>query len=505
MPLGVGKRKRMNQQIYANPKQLLFLYKTHPVKFFHAGRGTGKSHSIGWSIIEKVNELPRSTGMLTCKTLIQLRNKTLPVIKAVWSGFGLVEDKDYVLFKKRPVHFTAPFKEPLSTDVIFFKNGTCIEIVASTQYDSARGGSYDWIEGDEMGFFPEEFYDDVILPSNRGNEGKFMTSLNNYAARYNRNVDHLAELHKVRINQTIPHPLHHQVCLYTSPPRKVKYMWIYKFKRLALEYPNDFYWLEANAMDNIDAFGRKNLEMIRKQMNPRSFDAEMMGNRTEEAELLFYHKFDKNKHPFDPNAKPCPAIDIMKPLHASFDFSGWFNCAIIGQNEANFEYIHDALFVKTESNIDGLIDKICSKYYNHPTKFVLAYGDPRGHDRTPQGITLYQSIKKRFELHGWMVEILCPRHKKTEAHIERHRIQNEILDEKTPGMPIIRINAVTCKDLIAAILLTEVNGDFQKIKTMEKLREFPQEHAPHFTDALDYYIFQKNSWRWAKDARMQYT
>ena len=494
--------------IYANAKQQIFLYQTHPVKFFHAGRGTGKSHSIAWSILEKANQLPRSTGMLTCKTLTQLQNKSLPVIKSVWIKMGMVEGEDFVCFKRRPDHFIAPFREPEQyQNVVWFSNGTCFEIVASTQYDSARGGSYDWIEGDEIGFFPEAFYDDVILPSNRGNTDKFFTTLLEFGQATGREINYLRSIHSnYRPTRLIPHPLHHQVSLYTSPPRKTENMWIYKFKKLAEDSPKDFFWLEASAEDNIEAFGRKNFEMIKKQMNKRSFQAEMLGKRIMEAEKLFYFGYSDTIHSFNPKTayktingtlfkdSTAPTINQYKALYLIFDFSGWFNCMLIAQHNQSTgiteEFIHDSMYVKDES-VDQLIDNFCDRYKHHEYKFAMIYGEPRGHDKTPQGKTLYESIKTKFTQRGWKCEILTPKNKRTEAHSERHRIMNEIFMETNPIYPRIRFNKIDCANPIQAIKYTEINHDQQKIKYNERKRDFPQEHAPHFTDALDYYIFQK--------------
>lgn len=499
--------------IYANAKQQIFIYQTHSVKFFHAGRGAGKSHSISWSIMEKVNQLPRSTGMLTCKTLTQLQNKTLPVIKSSWIKMGMVEGEHFVCFKRRPDQFVAPYREPEEfKNVVWFANGTCFEIVASTQYDSARGGSYDWIEGDEIGFFPEAFYDDVILPSNRGNTDKFFTTLMEFSKSTGREVKYLRTIHNnIRPTRLIPHPLHHQVSLYTSPPRKSEHMWIYKFKKLAEDYPTEFFWLEAAATDNIEAFGRKNFEMIKKQMNKRSFQAEMLGKRLMEAENLFYFAYSDTIHTFNPNSAykshngqvfkdvTSPTLDPNKALHLSFDFSGWFNCVLIGQHSQakgyTEEFIHDSMFTKVEGSVDQLIDNFCDRYQHHYNKFAMVYGEPRGHDKTPQGVTLYASISKKFISRGWKVEILTPRNKRTESHHERHRIMNEIFLETNLNLPKIRFNIIACANPIQAIKYTEINHESSKIKYNERKRDFPQEHAPHFTDALDYYIFQKYATR----------
>ena len=43
--------------------------------------------------------------------------------------------------------------------------------------------------------------------------------------------------------------------------------------------------------------------------------------------------------------------------------------------------------------------------------------------------------------------------------------------------------------------VTSIREDFGKDKRKESDRLYPQEHAPHFTDGVDYLIEQKHGWR----------
>jgi hypothetical protein len=490
------------------------MYALNSVKFFHAGRGTGKSHVIGFSAYEKVRFMPRSLGLMTASTVKQFKEKTMSVIQMAWTSLGLEDGIDYVTFKKKPEHWPAPYAMPKdSENVIWFANGTAIQVVGSTQYDAARGGSYDWVEADEIGFFPENFYDDIIIPSLRGNMGRFHIKIADFVSETGRSLDYIRDMltdqyyrKGIGLDFTIENPLHHQVCLYTSPPRKTKHMWIYKFKELA-ENDKDFYWLEANAYDNIEAFGERNLRMAKKQMSKRSFEIEMEGKEQAVAELLYYFAFEEKIHGYqiasnivsrgDELFTTPGAYNTHDILNVSLDFSGWFNGMLVIQALKLKEYIIDSLHVKIESNIDGLIDLFCSKYEMHRNKYVRIYGEPRGHDRRPEGMTLYEQIVRRFRLQGWRCEVLV-KNAMSDEHKVRHQIMNEILQETNAAFPILRFNKVDAKDVIKAIKMTEINPDFKKNKSNEKDRVFKQEHAPHYTDALDYYVFQKHSFRFVE-------
>ena len=81
------------------------------------------------------------------------------------------------------------------------------------------------------------------------------------------------------------------------------------------------------------------------------------------------------------------------------------------------------------------------------------------------------------------------------AHKERNYFMNEVLSETYPSLPMVWYNDATCKDDIIAMQVTAVRDDYQKDKSKESDRAFPQEHAPHFTDTTDYYIMQKHGHR----------
>lgn len=505
--------ERKSKQVYSHEKQIAWLMDLHKVRDLLAGRGWGKSHVLGHSVNIKVINLPGSLGLLTAAELKQFKGKTLPVMEMAWQSVGLIKDYHYTKFKKKPLYYAPSYKEPDTDNVIWFANGAVVEIVAARQYDAARGGSYDYIEGDEMGFFPEEFYDDIITPSLRGNIGKFMLSVQEFCELNGYPMKLLQQYYETPLkpNQIIKNPFHHQVSLYSSPPKKASGLWVYKFEKLAQEYPMEFSFHTGSAIDNRHAFGEENIAMAQKTMKPRDFDREILGKKRDRGDLLFYFNFDEDIHGFFPEKSYTAqddqlflerdfsqSIDPDKPIYLSYDGSGWFNGFLIIQPSGDDEVIHDCLFVKEDSNVTNLVHNFCKKYQDHSRKMVLIYGEPRGHDRTAYGKTIYQEIQDTFWANGWACEIKCPRKKRTELHDVRHKRMNVVFDETDPTLPRIRINRATCEPVITAINFTEVKPDFTKDKSKEKDRTFPQEHAPHFTDMLDYYMFQRHAARFSK-------
>lgn len=470
--------------MYWNEKQLQFLQAPQPIKIFLGGRGSGKTTCEGGAQYQALVAMPRSKGFLSSTTYNQLLTKTLPAMEAKWQEMGLQEDVDYVVGRRPPKEFETPIQPPRKYEnIVSWANGRCIELLSMDRPDLARGGSYTDGALDEAALVPWDHITKVLLPSLRGYRFHFSTHL--YA----------------------------NLRAYTSIPWKPTGYWVFDFEEKAKADPDKYLFLESTAWDNVHVLGADYIRMLEQELPYLEFLVEVMNQRVRKVRDAFYHKFDADHHTYtvrylyadsergiatagmaDPHYKADELLDI------TFDFSGWFNCASVWQDgmegKRRAEYCLHQFFVKeNEGKIGELIDKICTHYITHRFKIVRLWGEPRGHDKRPDSTeTIYDKIAARFAKHGWKVEIRVPAGQ-VKQHKERCIYMNDLLAEETASMPVIRINDQTCKDLIIALQITAVKDDYQKDKLRERDRAFPQEHAPHFTDAIDYYLMQKHQWR----------
>lgn len=430
-------------------------------------------------------QMPRSKGFLSSTTYNQLLTKTMPAVESKWHEMGLAEWEDYVVGVKPPRHFEKCWDEPRKYDnVISFANGRRIELLSMDRPDLARGGSYTDGAIDEWALVPQDHVTKVLLPSLR------MKPL----------------LYK-------PCPMFRGLRGYTSIPWKPSGFYILDYEEKARSNPRRVLWVESTAMDNIEVLGADYIKMLEEELPYLEFLVEVMNERIRKVQDAFYHKFDADKHTYsvryqygegergvattgikDPYYKKDALLDI------TFDFSGWFNCASVWQDGRqggkSMEYCLHQFFVKeSEGRIGELVDKICTHYSRHEFRFVRIWGEPRGHDKRADSLnTIYDQIVQRFAKHGWKCEVRVGAGQ-VRKHKERAYYINEIFAEETPTLPMVRINEETCKDIIIALQICSVKDDFQKDKGREKDRAYPQEHAPHFTDAIDYYLMQKHGWR----------
>lgn len=478
--------QRRNKNIYVNPKQLEFLQAPQKTRLFLGGRGTGKSHTIGMSTRAKAGAMPRGKIFFASTTYNQILTKTLPAVIAAWSDMGLKEHEStdspghYVIGRKPPPHFDKPISPPRKyANCITMMNGFTIEMLSMDRADLARGGSYDGGEVDEAALLDEADYTRVLLPSVRGNTHKFRNHW------------------------------HQNINFYTSIPWKPSGYWIFDFEEKAKKLPDQYAVIESTAYDNIHILTQEGIDRMEREMGYLEFQIEVLNRRIIKVPNGFYPKFDDKVHIYRPSydyedtdrgvvSKASGDVRKNELLDLSFDFSGWFNCVTIWQEQNNTEKCLDAMYVKGDDKLQDLIDKFCTKYQAHAYKFVRLWGEPRGHDKQTMGPPIYYAIQRMLEAKGWMVEIRAPAGRTTN-HVERFELLNDFFAETYVGLPRIRFNEETCKDVVIAIQTTEITPDFKKNKGKERLREFPQEHAPHYTDTVDYYIVQKHGWKLNSD------
>lgn len=470
-----------NRKIYWNSKQLAFLQANQHIGVFLGGRGVGKSSVIGGKQVLRYRELPRARTFLSSTTYNQILTKTLPSMEEKIRECGFQEGVHYVVGKRPPKHWTLPYSCPRKYEnTMFFDNGFCVEFLSMDRPDLARGGNYQGGDIDECVLVPQEHITKVLYLSLRGFAHRFTS------------------------------PMYRQLNFYSSVPWKPSGNWIFDYEAKAKADPKRYFWQESTSWDNVHVLTREVLESWQVEMPYYEYLIEVMNKRIIKAESAFYHRFNADQHAYavryayDSGENGIVSKGIIDThynanllLEVSFDFSGWFNCATVWQegtqNKVKAEFCLAQYFVKdAEGKISELISKITNDYPNHKFKVVRVWGEPRGHDKRPDTTeTIYQQITRLFRAQGWAVDIRVP-NGQVQQHKARAELMNEALAETNPRMPIIRFNQDKCKDVVIAMQITNIKLDGQKDKAVERDRSYPQEHAPHFTDTVDYYYLQKH-------------
>ena len=457
------------KEVYFNSLQIRFVTAVQKIRVLLAGRGVGKSTLIAWVIYEMLRAMGANQKRKAAKiffastTLEQIKNSMLPPITKKWEEMGLMQDVHYVIDKSPPDWFDEPYSKPEDySNSITFWNGFTIMLLSTTRPNGKRGGSYDAGIVDEAAFMHGRFRS-AFFPMIRDNLYKFSTHW------------------------------HHALILLSSRPRTTTGYWIYDLKNKAEAEPDKVLWMEGSAIENKEVLGEEWFDNQRQILGD-DYEVEVENKEITHLPTGFYHNLDKDRHYYTPRPGE---VDIRHDeiLEVSFDFGGKFNCASVWQEHNNVERCVQQFYVKRGGKIEALVNGICKHYRTHGIRYVRVWGDPRGHDADPGRPSLYEIIQQQFQANEWAAEIRVLPGKRTTAHKARYEFMESLLGGSNLMLPQVLFNRSTCADLIKALEICDVRDDYQKVKEMEKDPNFPQEHAPHFTDTVDYYLYEKHAWR----------
>ncbi|MBF9239458.1 hypothetical protein I2I05_18845 [Hymenobacter sp. BT683] len=476
-----NKQKSGSRRIYVNEKQRQFLSSTHKRRTFVGGRGSGKTTVAGHQTRVEMNYLPRAKVFLAGLTYTQLLSNTVPAMEGAWQAHGLREFDPksgfghYVKGKRPPSEWVKPYQAPSNYEnVITFLNGYTVQMLSMDRAELARGGNYDGGHIDESALMKQEHVNKILRPMIRGNIYRFPDS-----------------------------PYHQTFCDYTSVPWMPSGQWVFNTEDLAKEEPDNYFFLESTAYDNVAVLGEKYLRDLRNGMTPLEWDVEVMNKRLTKLPNSFYPSFNEEKHgvwktytyTHDEETGLTHSIDSDRDpkrlLELSFDFNAAFTSLTVHQEHGNEFRALDALWVKQSDTtvLDALVEKFCDSYEGHERKELLIYGDRNGNNKqVGSNLTLYQTIQQGLAARGWkstlMVQGLDPDHRL------KHIAINQLLAENNARLPVLRFNRNKCKFLIISIQQSPINPDWTKNKNSEK-SSIDQERATHLSDCFDNIVYRK--------------
>jgi hypothetical protein len=472
---------QQQRRVYVNEKQRQFLSARQKRRTFVGGRGSGKTTVAGHETRMEMNFLPRAKFFLAGLTYTQLLKNTLPSMQDAWTAHGLRKFDSklgighYVVGKEPPSDWIRPYQAPAGYDnCVSFINGYTLQLISLDRPELARGGNYDGGHLDESALVKREHVAKILRPMIRGNIYRFT------------------------------HYLHQTFCDYTSVPWLPSGQWVFETEEKAKENPEEYFYLESTAYDNVDVLGEKYLSFLRGEMTQLEWDIEVMNMRVNKVPNSFYPNLNEDKHgvwkTYSYEYDEATGVTLptttdrtaRKPIETSWDFNAAFTSMIVCQEKGNEFRCLDELWVKnsTTNVLESLVTKFCDEYEQHEAKHMIIYGDRNGNNKNIlSNKTFYQIIQEKLAERGWtsqlMVEGLDPDHRL------KHIAINEILAETNPRLPIIRINRNKCKFLLISMGQAPINPDWTKNKNSEKSTSLPQERATHLSDCFDNIVYRK--------------
>jgi hypothetical protein len=149
-------------------------------------------------------------------------------------------------------------------------------------------------------------------------------------------------------------------------------------------------------------------------------------------------------------------------------------------------------YVKHPSFINDLVEAITTYYSCHLRREVEFLADEEHGDavRADSKFTLNETFIQAFQKRGWRIQRFGLG--RMPSHGTRYLVAQELLSEVNPKLLRPRFNKVNCKDVVTSMMLTPVSQDSKgrivKVKKSETKKNFPQEHATHFSDNVDLHL-----------------
>jgi hypothetical protein len=459
-------------------KQATFLQSIHPKEgCLLAGRGFGKTTTLGLRERTLFNALPRAKFFLAGNTFAHLLRVVLPEYRKALEKTGMVEYTKqqpfghFVVCKKPPNHFLKPLNPPEDySRTITFINGYSRDLLSFDRGDLNRGGNFDGGDVDELALFAEDDYNYILSPMIRANPGMFT------------------------------HPLHYTFRGYTSIPKLSSGQWVFKFEEKHKLNQKKTLWLEGNALDNALNLRPGLIEHLRETLPKRIFDTEIMNQRFTRLPNSYYPAFSEATHTvthtFDYDYDDETGLydikrkdhDPRRRLKVTFDFNIKFTCYVVSQVIGN-----ERRFVAEgfEKDSDGetihikAIKRFCTQFKDQKLKEVILSGDVGGNRRDfkDRNTSLFDDIEDVLKKEGWIVDRRVIR--SYPQHKDKFVFFDQVFKEASPKTKRIRINAGACPFLVKCLLEAPILDDFQKDKSSEK-SSMAQEYATHLSDAFDY-------------------
>lgn len=489
--------------------------------FMLASRGTFKtSRGIALYILEKVAEMPGSTGVGVGLSYEHLSKNTLPPLKLAFIDLGLVENEDFVIGKRPPDHFEHPVLGVVNNNyknTISFKNGTVVQLISLKVMASANGISAQWGFFDEVKFMKQKQLEDEIFPIFRGLEhlyGKCHGYLSKFFA-----TDKLADpaqikwlLNKRKLND----PLKIKVVITLQQhldqlKQQLEAAGINASKKLQKQIDDIdeklfklratmVHVVEISAYDVLPIMGERWFKALTRNITGHEFKVAVENKDPDKPEVSFYPDFKDTYHvhglknDYDPG----------KPLVISIDYQHEVTPICIAQivklqpdDPYCLNYCDEVYTLATpielprpngngsKGELQEAIELFCKRYQGHMKKTVYYVYDSTAKGKRVNADKYYETVQRMLKKSKWSVVMIDTG--RQPGHYQKFIDTKDWLLETDARVMSIRINR-RCEKTIVSIngaAATTVGQETRKDKNAEKVLGIDQSDTTHFSDAFD--------------------
>jgi hypothetical protein len=480
----------------------------NPNKAYVLGpRGNGKTFSIG-DRIERLSEvMPRSQILLLSDTYDRLMEKIVPNIADYFINHaGMVENEDFILFKKPPEHFKSPII-PLTDfeHVISFRDGMALCLVSGHKEGSANAFNAQSMIVDEAKFVKPEHVKQAALVL-RG-ENKRFGHLPEYRSQWffsdkypvrGSNIKWLLNKKRIAADEAVidaivtlqlqVYQLEQKINNATSEATKYYYncqkekieAWLNKVRMDLIFY------CDGIPYENIDNLGIRYYRDQKRELTDYEYRIAILNEDPDSVENAFYPALNKQQHYYSLTND----IDTYRPLAIALDYNWRIVPMVVGQagilpgNEVSTFNIVAGLHTLRDGGIVETCKAFDKQFGAHQCKTVQFCYDQTAIGKSPAGKAFYQIVIDTLTSLGWnvMQAYIGP----ATEHDSRHETFKNYMARTDEGS--LRINQSRCEFLLLSMQQAgaiTVNGKTKKDKSKEKKDNYPPEEATDYSEAFD--------------------
>ena len=493
-----------------------------------AGRGTFKTtRGIALFVIRRVQEMPRSSGMIVGLSFEDMGNNTINPFLSGLVEMGFKEGKHWVIGKKPPAHWEKPYlgvRNEKYDRVMSWWNGTVMHLVSLEKKAPANGISAQWGIFDEVKFMDERKLIDSVFPAFRGNERHF----ENCAGYLSKFFATDKEADPVKIQWLLD-----KRKLVDPVRNAIVEAYQMQHNKLSAEYDHEdttrvrkreiekelqecdaviqkerkdlVYVAEINADDVRPLLGDRWYNDKKRNSSPRLWRVVYLNEDPEIAGETFYPTFTKLQNTYS----HFDDIDPSKPFIISPDYQHSIAPIPIAQIgklpgaiEPSLNYV-DEVYTKPDPNPEEIeangngskgslaeaIQLFCDRYKHHHFKQVYFVYDHNAKGRRVGIDEYYKIVKSKLRANGWRVVMIYTG--KAPDHYLKYSRTTEWLKHADPTLPAVMINRDRCPKMITSITNSGAktsSGKTEKNKMYEDTIRYPtldQATTTHFSDTFD--------------------
>jgi hypothetical protein len=509
-----------------------------------AGRGMSKSTEIqAQRIMSIVQDMPGAPFAFICDTYVNFRANIFDAIKTGWKRKGWTEGIHYVCFQQPPKEWLRKCSIIVSEfdHAIFFWNG-CVLFTGSLDRPSLLAGkSVVHLFSDEAKFQPDKKVD-LAFPILRGDSTMYgysvyflgMTVTTDMPNVADGEYDWIFRFAKDMDTKRIELILHaHDILndlrikLYNEQNGKNRDKEIEKLEKEIekAEYNwkkarwEQTYFVNASSLVNIQFLTIKYLKGLIKKFGIEELKKAVLGIRPVLKRTLRFYTNLTDKHFYNDgydyayydtfgyndkvtvDSRGLRYIDKSAPLEGGMDF-GNMKSLVIAQEDGRIYRLLKFLYTIPPKSFRELADEFILFFHYHDNKVLNLYYDRAGNNyermKEDDALKIKEMIEKDSAGNrtGWLVNLMSRNQAAIPMDAE-YEYMMSLLAEETPGLPLLRIDSINCKQVKSSMEKTPAIVKYgkggrkiiAKNKTSEKLpvERLPMESS-NPSDAVKYLL-----------------